>query len=48
MAKCGICGSTDVFSGSWVPDKCRACGAIEGPDDWYEDDEEEDDESVRV
>lgn len=37
---CGLCGSNDIFSGSWVPDRCRDCGAIEGPDNWYLDEED--------
>ncbi len=32
---CGQCGSTNIFGGSWVPDKCRDCGAIECIDEWY-------------
>ncbi|MCK5015685.1 MAG: hypothetical protein KAS32_01320 [Candidatus Peribacteraceae bacterium] len=39
MAECGECGCTDIASGSWTPDICRRCGAIEGPDDWYYDED---------
>jgi len=37
MAKCGICGSTNIFSGSWAPGRCRYCGASEGLTEWYYD-----------
>ena len=34
---CGLCGSTDIFSGSWSPSRCRDCGATESVMDWYID-----------
>lgn len=38
MEKCGICGSKDIFSGSWAPGRCRHCGASEGSGgSWYYD-----------
>jgi hypothetical protein len=38
MSKCGLCGSSNIHSGSWISDKCRDCGAVEGPEDWYHED----------
>jgi len=37
MEKCGICNSTNIFSGSWAPGRCRHCGASEVLDEWYYD-----------
>ena len=35
--KCGLCGSKDISSGSWSPDRCENCGAIESVGEWYID-----------
>ncbi len=34
---CGICGSNKIGGGSWTPDRCLNCGAMEAGDQWYYD-----------
>ncbi len=34
---CPFCGGTDIFSGSWSPDKCRDCGAVYFFGSWWEE-----------
>lgn len=36
--KCGLCGSKNIGGGSWSPDRCLDCGAIESiRGEWYMD-----------
>jgi hypothetical protein len=37
MEKCGICNSTDIYSGSWTPAICKSCGATEHLSGWEKD-----------
>ena len=34
--KCGICKSDNIQGGSWAPDRCLNCGAMESGE-WYYD-----------
>ena len=34
---CPFCGSKDIFSGSWSPDKCKDCGAVYFFGSWWEE-----------
>ncbi len=34
---CPFCGGTDIFSGSWTPDKCINCGAVYYFGSWWEE-----------
>ena len=37
--KCKKCGSNNISGGSWTPDRCMNCGAMEGGGVWCYDKE---------